>query len=248
VHHINNLLQQIPQVVVQIVFRICSCTFLCKPDRLRFDSRRSPSRSFPSESMIGSRHSTPLRHTTTWRNHFTSKTRDTHERHVVLPPGQHTGFQRRVLYCALISDQRRSLLDGDDNTRLTNPVIAFIVCDAISTSTSKRQTHSPSGSPPMASATLSANPQPLATVSHSRQNHLNRPRSFSSASGAFDDLDSPGTRPNPQMSFSMSQGSLGCNLMMQAGGPFRQYEGNNALNRRNSAPQIYSVSPFLNPS
>ena len=164
------------------------------------------------------------------------------------PPGQHTGFQRRVLYCALISDRRRPLLDGDDNTRLKNPVISFIVCDAISTSISKRQTHSPSRSPPMASATLSANPQPLATVSHSRQNHLSRPRSFSSASGVFDDLDSPGTRPNPQMSFSMSQGSQGSNLMMQPGGPFRQYEGNNGLNRRNSAPQIYSVSPFLNPS
>jgi hypothetical protein len=97
----------------------------------------------------------------------------------------------------------------------------------------------------MASSTISANPQPLATTSNSRQNHLNRARSFSSAAGAFDDLDPRDSRPNPAMSFSMSQGSQGSNLMMQPGGAFRQYEGSNALHRRNSSPQIYTVSPFL---
>jgi regulatory protein SWI6 len=97
----------------------------------------------------------------------------------------------------------------------------------------------------MASTTITTNPQPLATISNSRQNHLRRPRSFSSTSGAYDDQDPPITRPNAQMSFSMSQGSQGSGLMMQPGGPFRQYEGHNGLNRRNSAPQIYSVSTFL---
>lgn len=95
--------------------------------------------------------------------------------------------------------------------------------------------------PSMALATLATNPQPLATVSHSRQNHLNHSRSFSGNS-EYDDLGSPASRPHPQMSFSMSQGSQGSNLIMQSAGPFRQYEGSNGLNRRNSAPQIYSVS------
>jgi hypothetical protein len=47
------------------------------------------------------------------------------------------------------------------------------------------------------------------------------------------------------MSFSMSQGSQGSGLMMQPGGPFRQSDGYNGVNRRNSAPQIYSVRIFL---
>lgn len=93
---------------------------------------------------------------------------------------------------------------------------------------------------PMASATITTNPQPLATTSDSRQNHLNRPQSFSSTGGAYEE-DSQLTRPNPHMSFSMSQGSQGSGLMMQPGGAFRQFEGNNSMNRRNSAPQIYSV-------
>jgi hypothetical protein len=96
----------------------------------------------------------------------------------------------------------------------------------------------------MASATITTNPQPLSTTSHSRQNHLNRPRSFSSTSGAYEDTISQATRPHPNMSFSMSQGSQGSGLMMQPGGPFRQYEGSNGVHRRNSAPQIYSVSTF----
>ncbi|KAF4620144.1 hypothetical protein G7Y89_g14681 [Cudoniella acicularis] len=94
---------------------------------------------------------------------------------------------------------------------------------------------------PMASATITTNPQPLATTSHSRQNHLNQPRSFSTASGAFEEQESPVTRPTAHMSFNMSQGSQGSGLMMQSGGPFRQYEGNSQTNRRNSAPQIYSA-------
>ncbi|KAF8861742.1 hypothetical protein BDZ45DRAFT_241176 [Acephala macrosclerotiorum] len=93
----------------------------------------------------------------------------------------------------------------------------------------------------MASATVTTNPQPLANTSHSRQNHLNRPRSFSQTSAGFDDQDSAPTRPNPHMSFSMSQGSQGSGLMMQPGNSFRQYDGSNGLNRRNSAPQIYSA-------
>ncbi|KUJ06992.1 uncharacterized protein LY89DRAFT_790085 [Mollisia scopiformis] len=93
----------------------------------------------------------------------------------------------------------------------------------------------------MASATITTNPQPLANTSHSRQNHLNRPRSFSSASVGYEDQDSASTRPNPQMSFSMSQGSQGSGLMMQQGNSFRQYDGSNGVNRRNSAPQIYSA-------
>ncbi len=96
----------------------------------------------------------------------------------------------------------------------------------------------------MASTTITTNPQPLSTTSHSRQNHLNHARSISSASGVYDDQDSPITRPNPSMSFSMSQGSQGSGLMMQPGGPFRQSDGYNGVNRRNSAPQIYSVRIF----
>lgn len=44
------------------------------------------------------------------------------------------------------------------------------------------------------------------------------------------------------MSFNMSQGSQG-NLMMQQqpGGQFRAFDGQNGHQRRNSAPQIYSV-------
>jgi hypothetical protein len=97
----------------------------------------------------------------------------------------------------------------------------------------------------MASTTITTNPQPLSTTSHSRQNHLNHARSFSSASVIYEDQDSPITRPNPSMSFSMSQGSQGSGLMMQPGGPFRQSDGYNGVNRRNSAPQIYSVRIFL---
>ncbi|KAH8678846.1 hypothetical protein BGZ60DRAFT_401990 [Tricladium varicosporioides] len=93
----------------------------------------------------------------------------------------------------------------------------------------------------MASATITTNPQPLATTSHSRQNHLNQPRSFSSTSGAFEEQESSATRPNPHMSFSMSQGSQGGGLMMQPGGSFRQYDGNSQMNHRNTAPQIYSA-------
>jgi hypothetical protein len=96
----------------------------------------------------------------------------------------------------------------------------------------------------MASVTVSANPHPLSDTSYSRQNHLNKALSFSAASGAFEQLDTPSIRHSPNMSFSMSQGSQGNGLMMQTG-PFRQYDGNSGLNGlsgRNSAPQIYSVS------
>lgn len=95
----------------------------------------------------------------------------------------------------------------------------------------------------MASATVTTNPQPLTTASHSRQN-LNRPPSFSSTGGAYEDQDLPVARANPSMSFSMSQGSQGNGLMMQPGASFRQYEGNNGLSRQSSAPQIYSVRIF----
>lgn len=46
------------------------------------------------------------------------------------------------------------------------------------------------------------------------------------------------------MSFSMSQGSQGNGLMMQQP-PFRQYESSNNLSALNLAPQIYSVSFFV---
>ena len=131
-------------------------------------------------------------------------------------------------------------LNGDDVLAIS------IACDAIS-SLNRRNTLT-CASPSMASTTLATYPQPLATVSYSRQNHLNHNHSIS-IGGAFDDLDlddldSVNTRANPEMSFSMSQGSQGSNLMMQTGGPFRQYEGNSTHNRTGSAPQIYSVSPI----
>ncbi|TAQ91636.1 hypothetical protein B7494_g97 [Chlorociboria aeruginascens] len=87
----------------------------------------------------------------------------------------------------------------------------------------------------MASATLITNPQPLANTSHSRQN-LNRAPSFRSTESAYEDHVS---RLNPEMSFSMSQGSQGNGLMMQPG-PFRQYE-NNGIHYRDPSPQIYSA-------
>ncbi|PMD62729.1 uncharacterized protein K444DRAFT_651684 [Hyaloscypha bicolor E] len=93
----------------------------------------------------------------------------------------------------------------------------------------------------MASTTITTNPQPLSTTSHSRQNHLNHARSLSSANVVYEDQDSPITRPNPSMSFSMSQGSQGSGLMMQPGGPFRQSDSYSGVNRRNDAPQIYSA-------
>ncbi|KAG9237787.1 hypothetical protein BJ875DRAFT_121236 [Amylocarpus encephaloides] len=91
----------------------------------------------------------------------------------------------------------------------------------------------------MASTTITSSPQPLATTSNSRQNHLNRPPSFSSTSRAYEDQETQAARSN--MSFGMSQGSQGNGLMMQPGQPFRQYEGNSQQPRRNSAPQIYSA-------
>jgi hypothetical protein len=94
--------------------------------------------------------------------------------------------------------------------------------------------------PSMASAAITSNPQPLATTSNSRQNHLSS-RSFSGAGGVYEDQESQPPRSN--MSFSMSQGSQGSGLMPQPSGPFRQYDGgNSALSRRDNAPQIYSVS------
>ncbi|CAL3962970.1 unnamed protein product [Diplocarpon coronariae] len=96
----------------------------------------------------------------------------------------------------------------------------------------------------MASTTVTANPNPspdpLAIASDSRQNQLNRPQSFSSPGGAYDG-DSQLTRPNLHMSFGLSQGSQSGGLMMQPGGAFRPFEGNNGASRRNDAPQIYSA-------
>ncbi|TVY60849.1 Start control protein cdc10 [Lachnellula suecica] len=91
----------------------------------------------------------------------------------------------------------------------------------------------------MASAAITSNPQPLATTSHSRQNHLSS-RSFSSTAGGYENPEAQA--PHPNMSFSMSQGSQGSALMPQSSGPFRQYDGgNNGLSRRDPAPQIYSA-------
>ena len=91
----------------------------------------------------------------------------------------------------------------------------------------------------MASATIISNPQPLATTSYSRQNHLNQ-RPFA-AGAAHEDPDSQGLLQNAQMSFSMSQGSQGGGLMMQPGGSFRQYDQSNGVHNRTAPPQIYSV-------
>ncbi|KAL2070814.1 hypothetical protein VTL71DRAFT_13840 [Oculimacula yallundae] len=92
----------------------------------------------------------------------------------------------------------------------------------------------------MAAATNTTNTKPFATTSDSRQNHLSGPQTFPSAGGAHDE-DSQLPRSNPQMSFSMSQGSQGNGLMMQPNGGLRQYDHNNGVNQRNSAPQIYSA-------
>ncbi|KAL3418487.1 start control protein Cdc10 [Phlyctema vagabunda] len=88
----------------------------------------------------------------------------------------------------------------------------------------------------MASATFTANPQPLATTSFSRQNHLNHQTPYPPVGGD----STSGPRLEHQMSFSMSQGSQG-GLMMQAGGSFRQYGETNGLQRANSSAQIYSA-------
>ncbi|TVY22894.1 Start control protein cdc10 [Lachnellula hyalina] len=91
----------------------------------------------------------------------------------------------------------------------------------------------------MASAAIPSNPQPLATTSRSRQNHLSS-RSFPAAAGVYEDQESQ--PPRSSMSFNMSQGSQGSGLMAQPSGPFRQYDGgNSAINRRDAAPQIYSA-------
>ncbi|EKD21645.1 uncharacterized protein L3040_004869 [Drepanopeziza brunnea f. sp. 'multigermtubi'] len=93
----------------------------------------------------------------------------------------------------------------------------------------------------MAATKILPNSQPFANTSDSRQNHLDRPQSFRSAGGGAYDADSELTRPKPKMSFSMSQGSQGAGLTIQGGGVFRQYEGNNGMNRGHTAPQIYSA-------
>jgi hypothetical protein len=138
---------------------------------------------------------------------------------------------------------RDTFAGGDDDDNVANSTFFFLLFNPYRCLLSSSRRFDPH-IPPMASSTIITNPQPLATTSHSRQNHLNRPRSFSSASGAFEDQDSPISRPNAHMSFNMSQGSQGSGLMMQPGGRFGQYDGNNGLGRRNSAPQIYSVSAF----
>ncbi|KAG9247072.1 hypothetical protein BJ878DRAFT_565232 [Calycina marina] len=91
----------------------------------------------------------------------------------------------------------------------------------------------------MASTTIASNPQPLATTSHSRQNHLKHQRTFlPSAAPEYHDPDSQASTQSISMSFGMG-GSQG-GLMMQQGGSFRQ-SGYDNLQSRNAPPQIYSA-------
>lgn len=91
----------------------------------------------------------------------------------------------------------------------------------------------------MAATRIKSNPRPLATTSESKQNHL-PPNPYSTNNSAHD-RGQDSTRSRSGMSISMSQGSQPGGLMMQPGGPFRQYDSTGAMNRRDMAPQIYSV-------
>ncbi|ATZ55488.1 Bcswi6 [Botrytis cinerea B05.10] len=91
----------------------------------------------------------------------------------------------------------------------------------------------------MAATRIKSNPRPLATTSESKQNHL-PPNPYSTNNSAHD-RGQDSTRSRSEMSISMSQGSQPGGLMMQPGGPFRQYDSTGAMNRRDMAPQIYSA-------
>ncbi|KAH8809014.1 hypothetical protein F5884DRAFT_677166 [Xylogone sp. PMI_703] len=91
----------------------------------------------------------------------------------------------------------------------------------------------------MASAILTSATGPLATTSHSRQNHLNQQQVLSSTGGAYEDQDS-NSLLSPDISFAMSQGSQGNSLMMQPR-PISQYDGGSFVRHRDVAPQIYSA-------
>ncbi|KAF7860338.1 hypothetical protein EAF04_008465 [Stromatinia cepivora] len=91
----------------------------------------------------------------------------------------------------------------------------------------------------MAATTIVPNPQPLATTSESKRNQL-PPNTYSTSNSAYGG-DQDSARFHREMSLSMSQGSQSGGMMMQPGGPFRQYESPNTMNRRDMAPQIYSA-------
>lgn len=91
----------------------------------------------------------------------------------------------------------------------------------------------------MAAATITTNSQPFATTSESKRNRL-PPNPYSTSNSAYDGGQGT-TRFHSKMSLSMSQGSQPGGLMMQPGGPFRQYDSMGGMNRRDAAPQIYSV-------
>lgn len=97
----------------------------------------------------------------------------------------------------------------------------------------------------MASAILGSTTGPLATTSHSRQNHLNQQRALSSAGGAYEDQETDNLL-SPHISFDMSQGSQGGGLMMQPR-PISQYDGGSFVRHRDVAPQIYSVRDITSP-
>lgn len=99
----------------------------------------------------------------------------------------------------------------------------------------------------MAAATRKTESQPLATTSESKRNHM--PPDSSSTSNIAYDAGKDSNRFQREMSLSMSQGaSQPGGLMMQPGGSFRQYDSMGAMNRRDTAPQIYSVFSCLGPS
>ncbi|KAA8570784.1 hypothetical protein MFRU_011g01620 [Monilinia fructicola] len=91
----------------------------------------------------------------------------------------------------------------------------------------------------MAAATITTNSQPFATTSESKRNRL-PPNPYSTSNSAYDGGQGT-TRFHSKMSLSMSQGSQPGGLMMQPGGPFRQYDSMGGMNRRDAAPQIYSA-------
>lgn len=91
----------------------------------------------------------------------------------------------------------------------------------------------------MAATIITKNPQPLTTTSESKRNFL-PPNTYSTSNSAYDG-GQDSARFHREMSLSMSQGSQAGGLMMQSGGPFRQYDSMGTMNRRDAAPQIYSV-------
>jgi hypothetical protein len=141
------------------------------------------------------------------------------------------------------------------NTDEVKPTLELnIVVDALC-ALCKRQSHtasSPFSQPRMASATITTKHQtPIASYSPTQPSEFGRSLSFSSIIGAYDrgttqaaPSASAKSQPHldPNMSFTMSQGSQNNGLMLQPGSSFRHYADANGAQANGTTPQIYSVS------